>query len=513
MNLSINKNKYLGCWLAILIFSHFVSSLPIYPSTTEKIPIYATDLQGNPISNLKISDLKLKVNGKQTDITGLRGYFNPSASENATSADSLKSDRMVFIIIDAMFCSHYGLVRTREIANKIVKRGLKNDTYVVLLNTMSEGLRFLIGPEKNKKNIIRAIRKLSLIPGINWLNDMFNSRISYSATGWFSGSTDRNQTYMDGFSAQADRAVDQIDETESITSKSFKGSFEIISKRFSANLIQIQYALHSISQPKIIYLFSEGYQEEALTKIMHIQEKLAGPNISGILLNYFRNFLNTLIDGGAMIHAINPGRLKTDDYNSSGAMNLEFIIQKGGQYIEGNNTDNLNRSIHKRTAAYYELAYSPLPEIKKNQKISITTTRADIKVLSPAIKAKEMPYGQMKINLRKLFALNLITDGSWSRTVGISQKIKTKRISREKREKGTVYEFAVNIPERMQNRSADIFIIAMNRKGNRWGINASSKVLSSQEKLKVFFSNDKKMALFFAIIDSQTGNSIYNQIQ
>ena len=107
---------------------------------------------------------------------------------------------------------------------------------------MSEGLRFLIGPEKNKKNIIRAIRKLSLIPGINWLNDMFNSRISYSATGWFSGSTDRNQTYMDGFSAQADRAVDQIDETESITSKSFKGSFEIISRRFSANLIQIQYA-------------------------------------------------------------------------------------------------------------------------------------------------------------------------------------------------------------------------------------------------------------------------------
>lgn len=342
---------------------------------------------------------------------------------------------------------------------------------------------------------------------------MFANRESTPASGWDSGTTDKSASYMDGFYASSDRKVDQITGIDPIASKSFKGSFEIISKKYAPNLLQLQYALETISKPKIIYLLSEGHHEERLTKMFEIKSKIANPNVSGILFDYFRNLIKTLKEGGAIINAINPDRLKTASYTNTGAMNLQFLTRGCGQYFEGSITKNLIKNIIKKTSAYYEIVYHMDSNINKKQEINVTYKIKGIRLITPKIIEKETPYNKMNVNLKKMFALNVATKGSWSSTVSNIKKIRYKRVSKEKKGQGYELKIDINIPQMIQNQLNDIFIIGLDRKKKRYKIKVNTKKLSKKESISIFKNTRKKIEIYFVIINSQTGDSIYNQIK
>lgn len=501
---------FIFCFLLVIVTP--IHALESSSQKTNKIPIFVLDKEGNPIYDLKREDLELIINNNPIDIIKINGYISQKG-KTPISTTAKKPSRLNFIIIDAMFNTNYGLNRARKIACQLVDKGLEDEEYVILKNTMSHGISVVLGPTTNKKRIKKSIKKLVLIPGITWMKDMFNSHSSYSPTGWSTGSTKRDQSYMDRFYADSDRTVDELTGTDGISSKSFKGSFEIIAKKFTANLSYLKSTFRTISRPKIVYLFSEGYQEESLEKLQYIKEKMAGPNITGILFNYFRNLLNTIKNGGVLINAINPGKLKTSSYNSSGAMNLQFMSKESGQYFEGENTKQLIKRILNKTSAYYELTVPEVTFPDKKQRITIHIKRDGIKVISPYIKEKEIPYSQMKPQLKRLFVLNIITQGTWSKSVSSIKKTNYKILSREKTDKGFIYEIEVNIPKSMQNQTGDIFIIGLNPKTKRWVSKTKQKPLSSTEKMKVSLDNKGEIKLYFVIIHTQTAHVIYNQIK
>ncbi len=518
--MNLIKNIYLKkiCFSILFIFCFLlVMVTPIHAlesssQKTNKIPIFVLDKKGNPVYDLKREDLVLTINNNPVDIININGYFNQH-EETSTITPANKSSKLNFIIIDSMFNTNYGLNRARKIACQLVDKSLKDEEYVILKNTMSHGISVVLGPTTNKKRIKKNIKKLVLIPGITWMKDMFNSYSSYSPTGWSSGSTKRDQSYMDRFYADSDRTVDELTSTDQISSKSFKGSFEIIAKKFSVNLSHLKSVFRTISRPKIVYLFSEGFQEKSLENLQYIKDKMASPNTSGILFDYFTNLLNTIKNGGALINAINPGKLKTSSYNSSGAMNLQFMSKESGQYFEGKNTKQLTSRILDKTSAYYELTVPEVTFLDKKQRITIHIKREGIKIISPYIKEKEIPYSQMKPQLKRLFVLNIITQGTWSKSVSSINKTNYKILSREKTDKGFIYEIGINIPESMQNQTADIFIIGLNTKTKRWISNTKQKPLSSTEKIKVSLDNKGEIKLYFVIIHTQTAHVIYNQIE
>ncbi len=501
---------FIFCFL--LVMNTPIHALESPSQKTNKIPIFVLDKEGNPIYDLKREDLELIINNNPVDIIKINRYISKKGG-TPTSAPAKKPSRLNFIIIDSMFNTNYGLNRARKIACQLVDNGLEDEEYVIIKNTMSHGINVVLGPTINKKRIKKSIKKLVLIPGTAWMKDMFSSHSSYSATGWSTGSTERGKSYMDRFYADSDRTVDELTSTDSISSKSFKGSFEIISKKFSANLSYLKSTFRTISRPKIVYLFSEGYQEEHLEKLQYIKEKMAGPNITGILFDYFRNLLNTIKNGGALINAINPGKLKTSSYNSSGAMNLQFMSRESGQFFEGKNTKQLIKRILNKTSAYYELTVPEVTFPDKKQRITIHIKREGIKIISPCIKEKETPYSQMKPQLKRLFVLNIITQGTWSNGVSSIKKTNYKIVSREKTDKGFTYEIEVNIPESMQNQTGDIFIIGINPKTKRWICKSKQKPLSNTEKMKVSLDNKGEIKLYFVIIHTQTAHVIYNQIE
>ena len=518
--MNLTKNIYLKkisisilfifCFL--LVMHTPIHALESSSQKTNKIPIFVLDKEGNPIYDLKREDLELIINNNPVEIIKINRYISQKG-ETPISAIAKKPSRLNFIIIDAMFNTNYGLNRARKIACQLVDKGLEDEEYVILKNTMSHGINVVLGPTINKKKIKKSIKKLVLIPGITWLKDMFDSHSNYSPSGWSTGSTEKGKSYMDRFYADSDRTVDELTSTDQISSKSFKGSFEIIAKKFTANLSYLKSTFRTISRPKIVYLFSEGYQEKSLENRQYIKEKMAGPNITGILFDYFRNLLNTIKNGGALINAINPGKLKTASYNSSGAMNLQFMSKESGQFFEGKNTKQLIKRILNKTSAYYELTVPEVTFPDKKQRITIHIKREGIKIISPYIKEKETPYSQMKPQLKRLFVLNIITQGTWSKGVSSIKKTNYKIVSREKTDKGFIYEIEVNIPESMQNQTGDIFIIGLNPKTKRWVSKTKQKALSNTEKMKVSLDNKGVIKLYFVIIHRQTAHVIYNQIK
>jgi len=501
---------FIFCFLLVIVTP--IHALESPSQKTNKIPIFVLDKEGNPIYDLKREDLELIINNNPIDIIKINGYISQKG-ETPILAIAKKPSRLNFIIIDAMFNTNYGLSRARKIACQLVDNGLEDEEYVILKNTMSNGISVVLGPTINKKKIKKSIKKLVLIPGITLIKDMFSSHSSYSPTGWSKGSTEKGKSYMDRFYADSDRTVDELTSTDQISSKSFKGSFKIIAKKLTANLFYLKSSFRTISRPKIVYLFSEGYQEKSLENLQYIKEKIAGPNITGILFDYFRNLLNTIKNGGVLINAINPGKLKTSSYNSSGAMNLQFMSKESGQYFEGENTKQLIKRILNKTSAYYELTVPEVTFPDKKQRITIHIKREGIKIISPYIKEKETPYSQMKPELKRLFVLNIITQGTWSKGVSSIKKTNYKIVSREKTDKGFIYEIEVNVPESMQNQTGDIFIIGLNPKTKRWVSKTKQKALSSTEKMKVSLDNKGVIKLYFVIIHRQTAHVIYNQIK
>ncbi len=476
------------------------------------IPFFAIDKKGNPVFDIEEKDIELIINKKTFPFTSFSRYKfqseQPLSKSSTFDKTKIYPERYVFIIIDKIFNSESGLRRSKTIVTEIIKKSSAKDAFVLLINSPASGLRYLLGPETDIKKLGKAIKKISLqregdraLREANRRLKKTKSQIAgfldagttlSASSNKFAGSSYGESTYL-----ERQRALGDVE--------SAKLGLKQNLKTFNRALVSLSYALRTITSSKIVYLISEGIPIGMLR---------GDSPISTDMIFYFdllKTTAKVINFGGSILNVINPSKIQLMDYDYySGKQSLKYLAEEtGGKYFGGSDVDKIITRVNRSTAAYYELSFVTGGLDKKKMKIKIKCKKPGIKIHSIIHCAKNVPYSKMKQLQKKLFALNIITEGSWSRMVGKVDKIKFKRLkSKDKMYRKIIFR----IPKIMINKKSDIYSIHLDPVSMKADIEISNRKLKEEETLKINIS-DKRRKHFFVIIEPTNTACLYNYIK
>jgi len=465
------------------------------------IPIFAVDSKDEPVYDLKKEDIILYVNGRMTKIHQFQrfdfDYQNKDVKrkslKNNVSFPVLKHERVIFIIIDALFNSRYGLKRSKKIAIDLVKNKSFGDFYIVLVYDPTKGLKYVIGPEKKGEKVIEQIKKLKLTPGYDIYRDLFSIR---------SGSQVSN---MARFSADYESQIN----LSYVHKKPSAFEYGAIAKKFNDTISRLKYVFKTITRPKLVFLISEGPANFLLSGAVK-KDKLA---FSILFVQSLKNLVESINNGGCILYSINPGKAKLSDDPGLGDQNLMFLAREsGGKYFEGtSNTKDIVSSIRKATAAYYELAFEIDPKWKQKMRIKLECKRKGITLHNIKHIEKEVPYVKMDEVQKKVFAINVVTSGTWSRVVSKVERVKYQTQIKTKKGEGKVMSVLVSLPKKLWDKTIDRFFITFDPALNKFEFDTKSKKVKEIERFDIRLK--KNLKHYFVIIDPISTYGVFNEIK
>jgi hypothetical protein len=287
----------------------------------------------------------------------------------------------------------------------------------------------------------------------------------------------------------------------------------------------LQYILKTIDTPKLVFLISEGIASNAFktedtameyvvpsNSVLVEDEKIADDEkqyYSPFLFKYLKKIVKSINYGGSVIHVINPRRLNdTNDDGLSGEMSLRYLAREsGGQYFAGSDTDNVVKRIIKTSSSFYQMVFYINTKEDQDFKIDIKCKRRGVIVKTILYADSNRNYQQMDKVQKKMFALNIIKGGNWSRNQGKIMRIGYKKGTNKDKNAFTLH---VPLPNQMKNKKLDMFLITLDEKNQRIGMEIVSKTAKDWINLKINYKKNKKQ--FFVIIEPRGTYCIYNSI-
>lgn len=421
----------------------------------------------------------------------------------------------MFIIIDSVFIEFFGFRRAKQIASDIIRRGSPEDMFIVIENHAAGGPRHIAGPDEPREEIIKKINKLKL-PSSKWSKNLHLTR------EW-----DTDVEYDNDNSRYVSATFELMGESNKYMERM---AYKNQALTFSGFLKRIKYALKTINRPKVVFLISEGIAKASFKNLGSAPEQnIQGytPFFSALLVDEklvsevnenhdMRMFLNlikvvkAINEGGSVLYTINPGRI-TSDYEASGEMSLRYIAnESGGQYIAGRETTKIIKKVETITSAYYEIAFVPSPDMGQDINVELKCKRTGVKVDTFRKAEKTKPYLHMDDMEKKIFALNMVTGGSWSRLMGKVVRVKFRKLRNDSNGNESTEMIEIPLPPKMTNRKLDIFSIRLNPKSQKADIALVTTEVKDRANLIVKKSQDTSE--YFVIIEPVFAYCIYNQV-
>lgn len=467
------------------------------------LPIFAVDTDGNPVYDLKKEDIALYINDTPVEIAHLRPYeFGKRDEKKDTKKgkETLKKepDRVIVLIVDQVFNNWSGIKRGKDIAASIVKKGAPGDFFIIMINTPTSGLQYVAGPENDTEKLLAKIDDLKQLPH-NRLHNLFST---------FDYSTSVNEKWTDDSALMGGGLYSAPIAGKLSENLQYKADVQ----RFAYVLSQFKYALKTIDKPKIVFLISRGVARQSFNTIFELDNIEKNITIDVFLFNYFEKIARAINEGGSVLYTINSERmLDSLDRGESGKISLQEMAKKsGGEYFAGTNAFNLANQVNRTLSAYYELVFNPEGHGGK-MNVVIKPKRGDITVHSVKHSEIERPYHTMTKVQKKLFALNVVNHGEWSRMVARIQKAKFKNIKKDKQGKYRLYTKLVKIPEALKNQDVDVFVVKKNPKTQKARIDLATTKVKKTLELKIKGTKDQD--IYYVIIEPKYVNCIYNQVQ
>jgi VWFA-related protein len=478
------------------------------------IPVFAFDTSGNPVYDLKQDDIKLYINGKPVEISSF-SRINFQYDEEKTKKEKkpkieqeqpVVQERIIFFIFDSMFNSFYGLKNGKKIVEKLVDKDGQQSQFVIMENSLFGGLKLVGGPETDKIKVKKLIKAVARVPEFSAVQSDYDitsrSPLSYNSTN------------------KIIRREHRKFEKEKV-------------KIFVEFLSRLKYSLEAIDQPKVIFLISEGFPQ-----ILFYEANL---NIQGHVsydptpFRMMKQLVKEINDGGSLMYTIYPGRVnlqKRPPHSSapakgaggitptfgftlddafipitrdSGIESLKTMgVGSGGQFFEGS-AERIIKEVHKSTAAYYELAFTPRSDLGDNMRIKIKCQRKGVRVDSLVQTVRNKAYADMKRIQKKIFAINLVMGRNWT---SMEEKIKKGNYTWQNNQRTAI---EVKIPENMKLHPVDIFIIQFEEDFKNPDIKMARKMVTETEIIEIK-KKENKEAVYFLIIEPESTSCIYNRI-
>jgi hypothetical protein len=453
------------------------------------LPLFATDKQGEPVYDLEANELQLFINGKPHKISDFKRFeigYSREVTRRVGISEPIKKptrqpDRMVFIIIDTVFNSNEGLKRSKKIAAHVIESSPVTEQFILLENSPMYGLKYIVGPETNKEILLKATDKISRLSETR-MRKLFSSEGIPEV--W-----EETPSMLPGmYSLQRTKR------------RAERMRYRTDIRRFSEVLSKFKYALKTITSPKITYLISEGPARGAFIK---------GSNQALYLFTYLKNIARAVNEGGSVLYAIDPKKLDdAGDEDASGEMSLTYLAREsGGKYFAGAQVDKVVREVRRATAAYYEVAFAVGLDMEKRMNVEIRCRRQGVRIHTLNYAERDNPYRQMEALQKKVFAIDVVSGGSWSRMVGKVVKVRYKKVKDEKSRRA----IEIQIPEAMQNQTADIFLVTQDPQTHKTDIDLKTKKLKPTETLRFKIEDNKDY--YFTLIEPTNTYCIYNRIK
>ena len=150
------------------------------------------------------------------------------------------------------------------------------------------------------------------------------------------------------------------------------------------------------------------------------------------------------------------------------------------------------------------------PELGENFRIKIKCKRKGVKINTLGYGEKPRPYAEMKEPLKKLFALNVVLGGSWSRMVGKVQRVVCRKIGETPKKKITIKKIDVNIIKALQNRNLDIFVLNVHPVTLKAAIDLFQRKVGEKETIEVEAQTGRKQ--FVVIVEPEKSHCIFTQV-
>ncbi len=267
---------------------------------------------------------------------------------------------------------------------------------------------------------------------------------------------------------------------------------------FLHSLSQMKYVLKTITRPKHVFLVSGGIPTSSLRRQVILYYKFLGEAAKAI--NY----------GGSMLYMVDP----VPPGSISGTGSLKYMARvSGGKYFGGTDLDKIVSRVTNNTRAYYELAFMTGSVSGDKLQIKLKCNRKGITLHTVNYAEKGKPYEEMEAVQKKLFALNVATEGSWSRIVGNVKKIKYKKLKSTKESTGinVSKRIRVPIPGNIEGNNVDIFVVNLDPKTMKANIGIRNQKANREVEIDVPVEEEKTQ--FVVIVEPIETLCFYNRVK
>jgi hypothetical protein len=310
------------------------------PGDVVRIPLVAVDSRGAAVDVISRDGIELLANGRPTEAFSL---------EKRAPDSSLAEQRTVFLIFDTLSTTHFWLSKAKTITEKLLESSDPGIAYLLLSLEPGTGLRYLLGPSRDRTEVIRTLRKKVVARQAGAGLDSGPSRVS----------RDEGLLVEDPRTEQPRFGQTRV-EQDPISASKTKQDEHKKGELFLNSLGTINTALSGFNDSiKTVYLFSAGLP----WRIQYEDRSTTNPNLRGEVQTVDTLFLTSLggladifKTKGAVACVINPaGALIGKNSPGSGEGQLQILADRaGGRYLEGE-PETIIRSLLEMENAFYEI--------------------------------------------------------------------------------------------------------------------------------------------------------------
>lgn len=487
-------------YLALIIISALIAILPGDARSQDQghkkleyevsvsaqlVPVLAVDGKGNPVYDLKQEELELIVNGKPTGIIFFNGYRldMTEASRARKRVIPVKAkipERLHFIVLDTMISNMNTMGLARVIAMRIIEKATSGDAFVILESNQDTALQHVVGPEKNRKKLFKAMKEIENRFKRRNMEQKFMRELQASSRG-----------------SNAERIAAQFLAIGNNKAAREREKYQNDIRRFAYSLKQLKYALKTTTLPKTVYLISPGPRAN----------QIAENQVT--YMRFLEDSAKAINHGGGLFFVINPLKQK----KSGGGSQLKFMADAaGGKFISGTGIKDVVSQVKKSTSAYYELAFNSKAGPGKKNKINLTCKRKGVHLTSIAHSEQGRPYKSMNSPEKRLFVLNIVSGGSWSRMVTPVQQLTYKTLDASTGKNGftTIKKIQLDLPLEMMNRKLHIYQVAVEATTRKVNFKFAEKAVKESEGI-VFEITPGKF-YYFVMIDPIGNTCVFNRV-
>jgi hypothetical protein len=388
-------------------------------------------------------------------------------------------ERINFVILDGLSNGVNGVANTKKIARGIIESGGTGDAFIILRISPLIGLDYVIGPEKDKTKLLLTLDKIYQDPGWVRVVDSVKASIGSGYAGAELQQMTMHMSYLER---------NQI-----------RRQYHHDLNRLKNALRDLKLAFKTIRLPKTVFFISGGVQQIIRPGKKNYYSQ------SSLYCRMLMQTSTTLNEGGGLLYAVNPIMKDSRVRKVS-----KFMAKVSNADINGDNVGDVLKKVKNNTAAYYELAFTPGPKFKERFQIKIVCKRDGVKLNSLRFGEKQKSYREMEVTQKKLFALNVVTGGSWSRIVGKVRGVRYQILEESKKGKNTIKKIGVVLPQMMIGRKADVFVLNVNLDTLDADIEWLPRVVSEKEIIEV--KCEKGRAQYVVIVEPDKTYCIFTKI-